>query len=273
MTISFAGKTALITGVSSGLGEGAANVFAGYGARVIGVARRADRGEALARRIKDAGGDFTFVGGDLNDETTRQSILKACGGKLHILINNAGVGGDLAPIENYNVAEWDNTISTNLTAVFHLCRMAVPLMRAQRDGVILNIASINASIGVTKMAGYCAAKAGVVHLTKVIAAETVADGIRANAIILGGVASEMNRETSIRMAKSATGSATGPSDAKLEAYRAMMMQPEDVARSLAALCLPEAALITGSEIAIDRAITAGVAASAMIHGGAASLMS
>lgn len=276
MTISLHGRTALITGVSSGLGEGAARVFAQMGAHVVGVARRVERGEALAAEIANAGGEMTFVAGDIADPACRERAVAAClagGGRLDILINNAGIGGVLAPVQDYPEDDWDRILAINLSAVFAMCRLALVPMRAQRDGVILNIASINAKFGVTKMAAYCAAKAGVVQLTKVIAAETVDVNIRANAIILGGVASEMNSATALALAEEAArGSDRVPSAAKLAHYRTMMMDPRDVAASLAVLCLPEAALITGSEIAIDQALTAGVAASAMIHGGAAALL-
>jgi NAD(P)-dependent dehydrogenase (short-subunit alcohol dehydrogenase family) len=275
MGLSLAGQTVLVTGVSSGLGDGIARVFCGYGAHVIGVARRADRGEALCSQIMEAGGAMTFVAGDITDADCRQRAVAAClavNGRIDVLINNAAAGGSLAPVGEYDPADWAQTLDVNLSAAFHLCQLAMPLMRTQRDGVILNIASINAKFGVTKMAAYCAAKAGLVHLTKVIAAEGVDANVRANAIILGGVASEMNLATTLAMAKSATGSSALPPQERLAQYSAMMMRPEDVAAALATLCLPEAALITGSEIAIDRAMTAGAAASALIHGGAAALL-
>lgn len=275
MSISLTGRTALVTGVSSGLGAGVARLFTAMGAHVVGVARRAERGEALAAEIRAAGGRLDFIAGDITDPACRQRAVAAClsaTGRLDILINNAGVGGLLAPVQDYPEAAWDEAIAVNLSAVFGLCRLAVPPMRAQREGVILNIASINAKFGVTKMAAYCAAKAGLVHLTKVLAAEGVDANVRANAIILGGVESEMNSATAIAMAQSATGSSAVPSAEKLAQYRSIMMKPADVAAALATLCLPEAALITGSEIAIDQAMTAGAAASALIHGGAATLL-
>lgn len=275
MSISLSGRTVLVTGVSSGLGEGVARVFAALGARVIGVARRADKGRALAWDIERSGGSMWFVPGDITDPACRQAAIDAClarSGRLDILINNAGVSGVLAAVGDYPAADWSRTVDLNLTAAFHLCQLAVPLMSAQGDGVILNIASINARFGVTKMAAYCASKAGLVHLTKVIAAEGVANNVRANAIILGGVLSEMNVATTIAMAKSAAGADREPSAEALDRYAGLMMKPEEVAASLAALCVPEARMITGSEIAIDRALTAGAAASALIHGGAAALL-
>ncbi|SNT08179.1 MULTISPECIES: SDR family NAD(P)-dependent oxidoreductase [unclassified Azospirillum] len=275
MSINLTGRTALVTGVSAGLGEGVARVFAAMGAHVVGIARRAERGEVLAAEIRAAGGHLDFIAGDITNPACRERAVAAClsaTGRLDILINNAGVGGILAPVQDYPDTAWDQTIAVNLSAAFGLCRLALPTMRAQRDGVILNIASINAHFGITKMAAYCAAKAGLVHLTKVLAAEGVDANVRANAIILGGVESEMNRATTIAMAQSATGSGAVPSDERLAHYRSLMMKPADVAAALAALCLPEAALITGSEIAIDQAMTAGAAASALIHGGAAALL-
>lgn len=275
MGISLAGQTVLVTGVSSGLGEGVARVFAAYGAHVVGVARRADRGEALRHSIAGAGGSMTFVAGDITEAGCRERAIAAClekVGRIDVLINNAAVSGAVMPIEQSDPADWDRTLEVNLTAAYHLCRLAVGPMREQQSGVILNIASINAVFGITKMAPYCAAKAGLVHLTKVIAAETIQANIRANAVILGGVLSEMGVETAIAMARSATGATETPSAERVQTMSSRMMKPEAVARSLAALCLPEAALITGSEICIDQAMTAGAAASTLVHGGAAAAL-
>ena len=243
MSISLSGRTVLVTGVSSGLGEGVARVFAALGARVIGVARRADKGRALAWDIERSGGSMWFVPGDITDPACRQAAIDAClarSGRLDILINNAGVSGVLAAVGDYPAADWSRTVDLNLTAAFHLCQLAVPLMSAQGDGVILNIASINARFGVTKMAAYCASKAGLVPLTKVIAAEGVANNVRANAIILGGVLSEMNVATTIAMAKSAAGAGTTVSEERAERGRRLAaVTYEDLRRDRLAYGSPE----------------------------------
>jgi NAD(P)-dependent dehydrogenase (short-subunit alcohol dehydrogenase family) len=274
MSISLKGRTALVTGVSSGLGAGIMRTFAGYGATVVGVARR-EQGQRLSDEVRKGGGQAVFVQGDITQQATIERAVAACldnSGRIDILINNAGMSGPIALADETDFTDWRAVIETNLTAVFGLSRAVIPHMRRQQDGTILNIASINAKFGVTKMAAYCAAKAGVVHLTKVIAAETIGANVRANAIILGGVVSEMATATTIAMAKAETGLAGAPSKERLSGYERMMMPPDEVAKSLAVLCLPEAGLITGSEIAIDRGFTAGVAASTIIHQGAAALM-
>lgn len=264
--ISLKDRTILVTGVTSGLGAGVMRVFAGFGATVVGCARRGDQGAASAAELRTQGLDVSFVQADVTDETDRQRVVDTClarSGRLDILVNNAGMLGEIASVEETELQDWDKVLSVNLTAAFALCRLALPHMRRQRDGVILNISSINAVVGITHMAAYCSAKAGLTHLTRVIAAEAYQDNVRANAIILGGVRSEMTEHLSTVLLTRTEGSA--PPE-RVAAAQALRMDPDEVARALAALCLPEARLITGSEIAIDQAVTAGGGISRLLHG-------
>ncbi|HSV78126.1 MAG TPA: SDR family oxidoreductase [Ramlibacter sp.] len=264
--ISLKDRTVLVTGASSGLGAGILRVFAGMGATVVGCARRADRGAALAAELREGGHDATFLEADITNDADRRRVVQACierSGRLDVLINNAGLLGEVAAIEDTDLDDWNQVLSVNVTAAFALCQLALPHMRRQRDGLILNISSINAVVGVTHMAAYCTAKAGLTHLTRVIAAETQPDNVRANAIILGGVRTEMTDHLTSVLLTRAQGSAPPERIADAQERR---MAPDDVARSLAVLCLPEARLITGSEIAIDQATTAGAAISRILHG-------
>jgi NAD(P)-dependent dehydrogenase (short-subunit alcohol dehydrogenase family) len=264
--ISLKNRTLLVTGITSGLGAGVMRVFSSLGATVVGCARRADRGAAFAEELRGQGHDVTFVEADVTRDADRRRLVATClarTGRLDILVNNAGMLGELARVEEVTPADWDAVLAANLTSAFGLCQLALPPMRRQRDGVILNISSINAVVGVTQMAAYCSAKAGLTHLTRVIAAEAVQDNVRANAIILGGVRSEMTEHLSALLLQRAEG--TAPAE-RVAAAQARRMAPDDVAQALAALCLPEARLITGSEIAIDQAVTAGAAISRILHG-------
>jgi NAD(P)-dependent dehydrogenase (short-subunit alcohol dehydrogenase family) len=264
--LSLAGRTVLVTGVTSGLGAGVMRVFAGYGATVIGCARRGDKGAALAGELRAAGRDATFVEADVASEADRQRLVEACiarSGRLDILVNNAGMLGQVVALEKIDLEDWDKVLAVNLTASFALCRLALPHMRKQRDGVILNISSINAVVGITQMAAYCSAKAGLTHLTRVIAAEAFDDNVRANAIILGGVRSEMTEHLSTVLLTRSEGEAAPE---RVAAAQARRMEPDDVAQALAALCLPESRVITGSEITIDQAVTAGRGISGILHG-------
>jgi NAD(P)-dependent dehydrogenase (short-subunit alcohol dehydrogenase family) len=264
--LSLHNRTILVTGVTSGLGAGVMRVFSEMGGTVVGCARRAVQGAALAAELRSRDRDAHFVEADVSQEADRRRLVQACidrTGRLDILVNNAGLLGQVAPIEEIGLDDWNAVLSVNLTAAFALCQLALPHMRRQRDGVILNISSLNAVIGITQMAAYCSAKAGLTHFTRVLAAEAYADNVRANAIILGGVRSEMTAHLSQVLLTRSEGAAPADRVAQAQARR---MDPDDVARSLAALCLPEARLITGSEIAIDQAVTAGAAVSRVLHG-------
>ena len=135
-------------------------------------------------------------------------------------------------------------------------------MRAQASGVILNIASINAINAQAHQAAYNSSKAGLVQLSKTLAVEYLLDGIRVNAIVMGGVDSPQ----ADRARDSYAQYVRGPEFVRADTARSPMMQdPEDVGRTLALLCHDDAHLITGATIAIDRAITAGFLASTMVH--------
>jgi NAD(P)-dependent dehydrogenase (short-subunit alcohol dehydrogenase family) len=264
--ISLKNRTILVTGVTSGLGAGVMRVFGALGGTVIGCARRGGRGAAFASELRGQDCDVRFVEADVTSDADRRRLVDACierTGRLDILVNNAGMLGEIARVEDIALAEWNDVLAANLTSAFALCQLALPHMRRQRDGVILNISSINAVVGITQMAAYCSAKAGLTHLTRVIAAEAVQDNVRANAIILGGVRSEMTDHLSAVLLERAEGSA--PPE-RVAAAQARRMAPDDVAQALAVLCLPEARLITGSEIAIDQAVVAGAAISRILHG-------
>ena len=267
------GKVAVITGVSSGLGWGAAKAFAARGAHVVGIARRADRGAALAADIAAAGGAFNFLHCDIDDVAQCEAAVGetlASEGRIDLLVNNAGTSGEhpVQRLEAMTEADWDPVLATNLRAAFTLSRLVLPDMQARGSGVILNIASINASIAVANMAAYNASKAGLVHLTNTIAVENAGSGVRAIAILMGGVESEMNAFVADEMAKSVKGADWVRSPESRAAQNTRSPSAEAYGRALARLCADDAALITGAVIALDGGATAGGIASHMIYLGA-----
>jgi NAD(P)-dependent dehydrogenase (short-subunit alcohol dehydrogenase family) len=269
MTLYLQDKVAVVTGVSSGLGRGVAKTFAALGAQVVGLARRADKGAELQAEIEAADGRFDFAACDITDPAQCQDAVAgaiARHGHIDILINNAATSGDkpVQPIEAMTEADWDAVFATNLRAAFTMTRLVLPSMRVGKGGVILNIASINAVIGVANMAAYNASKAGLVHFTNTTAVENAAHGVRAIAIVMGGVQSEMGQRVSGAMGRSMRGVDWRPPE------QALSYAPpaEEYGRALAVLCSDDARLITGATIALDGGASAGAIASRMIYLGA-----
>ncbi len=265
--MSLAGKVALITGTTSGVGRALAMVFAEQGARVVGIGRREGLGRSLEREVRDRGAELSFVPADVrlaaDCEASVAHALRTYG-RLDILINNAGVEGPVGHFHDLAEAEWDSVMETNVKGTAFCCRYAIPPMIEHGGGVVLNVASINAVVALAHMAPYNASKAAVVQLTRSLAVEYLAQGIRANAIILGGVEGGTNERTQEGLRRFLRGAEYEVS-APAADTNAMRQDPVEVAKVFALLCDDDAKLITGATIAIDRAITAGSTASALIH--------
>ena len=194
---SVAGKTALVTGASSGLGERFAEVLAENGASVVLVARRADRLAALQARIAAAGGKAMAVEADVRDRATMAAAFDAAEkgfGTVTILVNNAGVAHAGRAVD-LPEEEWRRILSTNLDAVFFCAQEAGRrMLTAGLGGAIVNIASV-LGLGVDKgVVAYATAKAGVIQMTRALALELAFKGIRVNAIAPGWIVTEMNRD-------------------------------------------------------------------------------
>jgi 3-oxoacyl-[acyl-carrier protein] reductase len=192
-----AGKVALVTGASSGLGARFAEILAANGAAVVLVARRADRLDAVKSRIEKSGGRAIAVEADVRDRAAMQAAFDAAEnvfGTVTILVNNAGIVHSGRAVDLAE-EDWRRVLATNLDAVFYWAQEAARrMLAAGTGGAIINIASVLGFSPDKGVAAYATAKAGVVQLTKALALELSFKGIRVNAIAPGWIVTEINRD-------------------------------------------------------------------------------
>jgi 3-hydroxybutyrate dehydrogenase len=185
------GKTALVTGSTSGIGLGIARAYAAQGANVIvnGFGDAAGIDRLVSELAQGSAGKIRYDGADMSKPDAIESMMrKAIGefGAVDVLVNNAGIQ-HVAPIDEFPVSKWDAILALNLTASFHTIRLALPAMKAKNWGRIVNIASAHALVASPYKSAYVAAKHGIAGLTKTVALEVAQQGITMNAICPGYV--------------------------------------------------------------------------------------
>ena len=248
------GKVALITGGNSGIGAATARLFAAEGASVVITGRSESRGNRVLAEIQAAGGEALWIACDVrNAEEARRAVqwTQREFGRLDILFNNAGI------ILRKNVLdmseeEWDNNLDTNLKSAFLFAKYALPIMIAQRSGVIINNGSGWGLKGGANAASYCASKAGLVNLTRAMALDHSAQGIRINCICPGDVDTPMldDEAHQLQQARAAI-----VADGALRPM-GRIGTAEEVARSVLFLASDDSSYMTGA-VFVDGGGTAG----------------
>ena len=181
------GKTAVVTGSTSGIGLGIAKALAEQGANIMmnGFGEK----DAAIAEVKAYGVEVEYHGADMSKPAEIEDMMKAAEkrfGGVDILVNNAGIQ-HVANVEDFPVDRWDAIIAINLSSAFHTSRMALPGMKQRNWGRIINLASVHGLVGSAQKSAYVAAKHGIVGLTKVTALETAQTGVTCNAICPGWV--------------------------------------------------------------------------------------
>lgn len=187
------GRRALVTGGASGLGLGIARALAGAGADLCLVDLDP---EGARRALEETGGRGVAVGADVSRFDDVEEAVRAARehlGGIDILVNNAGIAGEGEPklAHETSAEEWSRVLAVNLTGPFLLCRAVLPDMLSRGRGIIINVASAAGLVGLPGRSPYAASKAGLLHLTRTIAAEYASRGIRANALCPGWIATPM----------------------------------------------------------------------------------
>lgn len=249
------GQIAVVTGAAQGLGLGIATELAGRGATVIIADRQRDKADVEAERLRVAGFDVHAIELDITDSVAVNDEIERIAsvyGRLDIMVNNAGVGQNIAPVVDLTDAEWDRVISVTLTGVFYGCRAAGRVMERQESGSIVNLSSINGQNPAALVAAYNVAKAGVISLTRTLALELAAYGVRVNAVCPGPVYTEFNRGVMAQRGK--TLNLTEPE--MVERIRGAIPlgrwgEPEDIARVVAFLSSPAAGWMTGEVLRVS----------------------
>lgn len=245
-----AGKAVIVTGASRGIGEATARAFAAAGARVVLAARSGAAIETHARELRAAGGEASAQTADVSRWDDVERLVAHCRsvhGRVDVLVNNAGVIEPIAPIADSDPASWGQAVDINLKGVYHGLRAAMPVMQAQKSGVIVNISSGAASSPLEGWSHYCAAKAAAAMLTRCADLEAP-QGVRVVGLSPGTVATEM--QVKIRQSGINPVSRMDPSE---------HIPPEWPAQAILWLCTDAAADLAGGDVSLrDSAIRARV---------------
>jgi NAD(P)-dependent dehydrogenase (short-subunit alcohol dehydrogenase family) len=248
---SLAGKVAIITGASSGIGRAIATLFAAERARVVVAARRREMLDDLVRDIESDGGAACALAGDVSDESFARALVdqaKARYGGLDIAVNNAAALGPMGPTPDVTRAAWDDTMAVNLTGAFLAAKYQIPAMLERSGGSLIFVSSfVGYTAAMPGSAVYAASKAGIIGLMKSLAVEYGPQGLRVNALLPGGTQTPM-ADAMIN---------TDEMKAFVRNMHALkrIAAPEEQARAALFLASDAASFVTGSAMLADGGVS------------------
>ncbi len=258
----FNGKTALVTGSTSGIGLGIARALAARGAHIVlnGFGDPAQIAQLRADIAREHGVQVLYDGADMSRADAIESMMRAAIGEfgaIDLLINNAGIQ-HVAPVDEFPLDKWNAILAINLSAAFHTTRLALPMMKQRGFGRIVNVASAHALVASPYKSAYVAAKHGIAGLTKTVALEVAESGITVNAVCPGYVLTPL-----VQKQIPDTARARGISEEAVVRDVLLAAQPtkrfvtvEQVAAFTAFLCSDDGASITGAVLPIEGGWTA-----------------
>jgi 3-oxoacyl-[acyl-carrier protein] reductase len=235
---------ALVTGGSRGIGAAVVRLLAASGMHVV-INYRSHEAHAktVLDEVSEAGGSAEIIAADVGDEDAVKAMIrqvKAGHGRIDVLVNNAGVTGD-GFAAMMSLRKWSSVIDADLTGTFLCCREVIKVMMAAGQGSIVNVASISGVLGTAGQVNYSAAKAGMIGLTKSLAAEVGSRGIRVNSVIPGFVETDMLRTLPPGLLEAQIGNIP----------LGRVGRPEEIATAVAWLAGPQASYVTGASIIVD----------------------
>ena len=249
------GLTAVVTGAAQGLGLGIAERLAGQGALVVMADLQAEKVEASAKDLNDKGLNVSSMQLDITDSACVNDFFSDVAsqrGRLDILVNNAGVGQNVMAVVELTDQEWERVIGVTLTGTFYCCRAAGRVMERQESGSIVNVSSINGQNPAALVAAYNVAKAGVISLTKTLALEMAAYGVRVNAVCPGPVYTDFNKMVMAQRCESLNIT----EDEMIQRVKKAIPlgrwgEPDDIALGVAFLSSPAAEWMTGEVLRVS----------------------
>lgn len=254
MTGRLSAKVVIITGAGRGIGRASALLFAAEGARLALVDIDQDRGNAVADEVRMGGGEVIFIHADLTDATLVKTMAETVArtyGRIDVLYNNAGIN-HFGKVTDAEESAWDRVMDVNAKSVFLTCKYVIPFMVQQKKGTIINTGSSASLVGLANLSVYTASKGAVLALTRNMALDYAAEGVRVNVLCPGVTATEMTEQV--------IEDDPDPKAARARFDRVIprgsMAEPIEIANAALFLASDESSYITGAAIPVDGGYTA-----------------